>query len=586
MADYVGDIIGGAGTPVDYPSRIPAQHARVRQTNLPEDNLEALLADPAGTNQRFGNNLIYVDASPPAVAPTTFAGEVVDKTTFAFDWFEKFHVFPSAFVLGNILTTQNIAVTVYSAYRKEFHTWDAFINNAGAGTTLLNVPSLPAIFRPQTGTTGLILEVTPNGPPVVDTTLDFVFDAMTISPIIQLNRLVLFDLQPELPYLEVLEFLTQVMTHKDGSEQRVALRKNPRQFFEWEVILDSGRERSRIHNLLFDWQARVFGIPMWHEATFTSAAVAINDLTISVRTTSFADYRVGGLALIYQDSTTFDVLEIDAAGVGATTLTFVNPVLHAYGTNVLVMPLRSGVVRPEIAGSRFASDAARLQLRFQVLDNDSNLGSVSGWTTTHNSKVVVDDFNSLNGSQAATEDFLTDIVTVGNAAGVPVFSTPWDKGKRRVDKTFWTKTKAGLWKVRQFLHSMRGRQVSFYLPTFGQDLIPAANLLLASSTLTITNVGYSRYVRERVPMNVIRVVFVNSATPSLIREVIGSTEIDANTEQLSLDATWPATYTPAEVKRIEYLQLSRFDIDAIRIRYSLGDRVVRVSSPVLTVFDE
>lgn len=581
MANYSGAVQGGAGTSIAYPTLVAAQHARVKRTFAPEYNVEALL--PSG--QGFAYNLVYVNAAPPPVAHANYYGAVEDKTTFAFDWFEKFHVEPSLFDLGNVLTTQQIAVTVYSAYRKEYHTWLAFVNNAGAGVELLNAPSLPAIFAPQTGTGGMLLEVSPNGPPTVDTTLDFVFDEMTLSPAITLERIILFDTQPELPYLELLEFLVQIMTHKDGSEMRVALRKNPRQFFEWDFILDAGRERSRIHNLLFDWQSRVFGIPQWHEATFTSVAVAINDLVINVRSTAFADYREGGLVLIYKDSSTYDVLQTAPAGVGATTLTLVNPVLHAYTTNVLVMPLRSGITRPSISGDRFPSDVARLQVRFQVVDNDANLASVVGWNT-YNSKILVDDVNSLGGGRSMQEEFVQDIVTLDNATGIPSFSSPWDKGKRRSVKVFWTRTQAALWKVRQLLHSLRGPQTSFYIPTFGKDLTPTANLTTGTNVLTISNVGYTKYIRQRVPMNIIRVVFVNTATTPLLRRITASTEIDANTEQLTIDTNWPSTFTPAAVLRIEYVQLSRIDSNVVRIQHAMGELTTRIAVPLTTVFDE
>lgn len=580
MTTFLGSTIEGQGTPVAFPSRIAAQHARVRRTYAPEDNLESLLGSPP--DQRFAEDLIAVNELT-AVTPVSHLGDVEDRTGYSFDFFEKFHVRPGSFVLGNLVSTQQIAVVVYSAYRHSTHTWDAFVNNAGAGVTLLNAPSLPTSFLPQTGLTNLLLEVGPNGPPHVDTTLDFVFDEMTISPIIQLDRVVLFDVQPELPYTEVLEFLTEVMTHKDGSEMRPSLRKNPRQLFEWDIIMPEGRERSRIHNLLFDWQARIFGVPQWHEATFTSAAVAINDLTINVRSTSFADYRVGGLVLIYTSFSTFDVLEL-ASSTG-TTLTFSTPVLHTYGLNVLVMPLRTGRVRPDIGGLRYPSDAAELRIVFQVLDNDCNLASTAGWST-YNSKVLLDDLNSLNGSGAMDEGFVRNLVVLDNNTGAPSLSSPWDKGKRRSNKTFHAKGKQAVWSVRQLLHALRGRAVSFYIPTFGKDLTPTANLTSGTSTLTISNVGYARYVRERVPLNVIRVVFVNSATTPLLREIIGSSEIDGTTEQLTVDSNWPSTFTPAQVKRIEYVELSRFDSDAIRIRYALGDRSARISAPLITVFDE
>jgi len=569
--------------PFAYATRIAAHYAYVRKQNIPDPDATITALNPPGG--REGINLIAVDEGTGIVAPVAYLGQLSELTTFSFDWFEKFHVRPGEFVFGNVLSTQQVPVSVYSSYRYDTHSWDAFVNNAGAGVELLGLPAFPYAFPPQTGFSGLLLEVTPSGPPVVDTTLDFVFDTMTISPVITLERLVLFDLQPELPYTELLEFLSEIQDHRDGSEHRLGLRKNPRQLFEWDLFLPDAFERSRVHNLLFDWHARTFGVPCWHEATFLSVAAAIDDLTITVRSTAFADYRVGGLCLVFKDHATYDVLEIAVGGITGTTLTFTNGLQNAYPVNTLVMPLRTGVLRPIVPGSRIITDAGKLALRFRCLDNDVSLASVAGWTA-FNSKVVLDDVNSTGGSgNTVSEELIRDIIVIDNQVGIASIETLWPHDKRRHTKTFWTRGKQELWKVRQLLHALRGRQVSFYLPTKGQDLIPLSGLLLAGTTLTTRNVGYARYVQNRQTKNLIQIVF-NDGTASLIREITASSEVDALTESLTVDTPWPANKALGTIARIEYLELSRFDSDTIRFRYDLGDRTCRISAPVITVFDD
>lgn len=572
----------GMGTPIEFPTRIDAHHARVRRQLIPDpDESITALRVPAG---RAGINLTAVDEGTGETAPVNVLAGRGDKTGWSFDWFEKFHVRPGEFIFGNILSTQQVPVSVYSSYRTDTHSWDAFVNNAGAGVELLNTPAFPYSFPPQTGFAGLILEVSPSGPPVVDTTLDFVFDTMTISPIIQLNRLVLFDLPPELPYTELLEFLSEIHAHRNGGEHRISLRKNPRQFFEWDLVLEDSFTRSRIHNLLFDWHARAFGIPIWHESRFLAVAAAVDDLTITLPTTSFADYREGGLALIYESHTKFDVLEIEAGGITATTLTFTNGLQNAYTTKALVMPLRTGNIQPVVQGSRLLSDGGRLALRFRVADNDNNLASTAGWTT-YNSKVVLDDVNSTGGGLSVGEELVRDLIVIDGDVGLASVESLWPHDKRSHTKTFWTKTPADLWKVRQLVHALRGRQVSFYLPTKGHDLEPVAQLLSAGTTLTVRNCGYARYVQNRQTRNIIQVLF-NDGTAPLIREITASSEVDADTETMTVDTPWPATKPVSTIDRIQYLELSRFESDTIRFRYALGERSCRISVPTITVFDE
>lgn len=567
---------------MSYSSRVAGVWSRTARTNLPNEEGWTITQDDEAV---CTPPQTVVNEIPTEPALVDHAGCAEDKLTPAFDWFEKFHVIPGGFFLGNVITTQQIGVVVYSAYRLEYHYWQAFINNAGSGVTLLNTPTLPYLFSPQTGLNNLILEVSPNGPPNVNTTLDFVFDSGVISPPIVFQRLVLWSARPELPYVELLEFLTAILTHKDGTEQRVSRRLSPRQAFEWTIKMDPGRERAKLHNLLFDWQSRVFGVPVWRQSTFPTSAITAGAFTINVRSTAYADWReTPGLALIFDPiSGTSDVLEVAVGGITGTTLTFINAVQNNYTTRALVCPLRTGRIVGGVGGRRYSTDAAELQVRFEVLDSAVDLASLAAWTTTLNSKVVIDDGNAIQGSMG--ENFEREVVVLDNGSSIPIFDSPWAKGKRGSTKTFWCKTRQREWEIRQLWYALRGRQVSFYLPTFGKDLVPSAQLLSGSNTLTIENVGYDRYIQERRPYHLIRVHFVNPANPPLIRQITGSSEVSAAQENLSLNATWPATYQPSDVERIEYLELVRADSDSIRFEYAEGEKTCRVRLPVMSVFD-
>lgn len=584
MADFPASADAGTtvGPPMAYSSRVASIWARVAKTRLPNEVGWTITQDDNAVCTP-PQTVINEVPTPPALA--NYNGCVEEKLTPAFDWFEKFHIVPSSFILGNILTTQQIPVVVYSAFRLTSHFWQVFVNNAGAGTSLLNIPSLPYLFAPQTGLENLILEVTPSGPPSVNTTLVFIFDSETISLPIEFKRLVLWSARPEIPYVEELEFLTRILTHKDGTEQRLSHRLSPRQAFEWSMVLEGGRERARIHNLLFEWQSRIFGVPIWRQTTFPTSAISIGNTTINVRSTAYADWReTPGLALIFDPETGVnDVLEVAAGGITATTLTFVNSVQNNYTTRAIVCPLRTGRLVEAPRGRRYSTDVAQLSVRFEVLDTAVDLADLSAWTTTIGGKVVLDDGNAIQG--ALSEEFQREVITLDNGSGIPIFDSPWEKGKRASDKTFHATTLQREWQIRQLWYALRGRQTSFYLPTFGKDLEPASQLLSGSTTLTTHNVGYDRYINQRRPYHRIRVHFVNPATPPLIREIVGSSEVSSALENLTMNTTWPATYQPADVKRIEFLELVRADSDTIRFEYAQGEKTCRVRVPVLTVFD-
>lgn len=574
MADFPSAEADVATLASPFPGRVAAAYGRGAPATpygvrFIGDSLPALGVFDGGVFSDTGSKSVFAEVD--------HKGAVRDDTTPAIDWFEDFHVVPRSFELGNILSTQQINVEVYSAFRDASHSWTAWNNNAGQGVELIGEPALPYVFPPQTGKQ-MQLQISTSGPPTVDTNLEWVFDIGTILTPIDFERVVLFSMPPEMPYSEFLEFLTEVMPHKDGSEQRHALRKNPRQFFEWDLMLDEGPERTRMENTLFDWQTRVFGVPVWHELTRLSTSATAGATTFSVSSTAFADYRVDGLVLIYESQTKFDVLTVSSFTSNSITVT--SGLLNSYTANVIVCPLRTGVLQNPPAEARYHVGASRLRAIFRILDNDSNLASTAAWSL-FNSKVILTDLNVVNGTMGV--EFDQDLVVFDNGTGITFRDSSWPNHRRGSVKTFITNSQQGLWNIRQLMHALRGRQVSFYLPTFSKDLALASNIVNGTGNFVITHVNYAQFVRHRQPRNIVRVVPNNGVSP-IIKTVTNSVA-GPTTETLTVDSNWAVGLTPAEIERIEFVEKVRLDSDRIRFDYNRGDRIVKVSSPVKAVLE-
>jgi len=538
-----------------------------------------LALDP---NVKLVGTITFVDAKKDTVQGLSQAGVIADYLTVGYDWFERIHVIPRRFDFGNILTAQQADIEIFSAFRDDDSTWTAFVNNAGDGISLVGAPGLPDTLSPFEGHQMQLL-VEQAGPTSVDSTIDFVTSAGTIEVPITLERVVLFPEPPELPYRERLEFLTDIHPGFDGSEQRVALRKNPRQFFEWEIVLDDdGIQRSRIDSILFEWQTRVFGIPIWREESETTTPTSIGQTTITLDTTDYADYREGSLVLIYESPTKFDVLTIATGGIAASSITVDNGPLNAYEAGVRIMPLRVGVIEDaRVNGARYSTGLQRIRIVFRVMDNDSDLADTSAWNQ-FNSKVLLDDCNVMV-DDTFDEEYEQEVVIIDGGTGITDQESPWATNRRAHPKTWRAQGKQAMWEVRQLLHALRGQQVSFYVPSFADDMTPDVDLVSGSAQLDIVNIGYTRFVQQRPGKNVIRITFSNG-DPALIRTITGSTEVDATRESLTLDDTWPSNYMIEEVESISYVEKVRFDSDDIEITHEQAGFSF-ITGPIRGVFE-
>lgn len=521
--------------------------------------------------------------APVAAASTTPASDA-QRNGVLFgnamqDWYEHIHVVARSYAFGNLLSNQSVAIEVFSAYRRAPHTWTAFVNNAGAGVELVGQPPLPTTLFALDGIQ-MTLDVSTVGDPFVDDTLDFFFDVSTILVPITVQRIVLWGLRPELPFVETLGFATNIIRAKGGTERRQRKRKNPRQRWNYDYLAEEGVEKQRLENLLFDWQARTFGVPVWFDESELTVAASSGATSLTVDGTSFRDYRVGGLVCVFVDQLTFDVIEVDS--IGATTIGLVSPLLNSYPIGTSVFPLRTCDARPMLEGGRWPVGLSKLGIEFEATDNELSIASTAAFAT-FNGKVLLDNGNSVLGGQVR-ETFSVEVIRIDSETGVWVTGSPQSRHRRGHLLSLRAEGRQAIWEMRQLVHALGGRHVSFYIPRDSDDLALVANLTSGANTMTVTHVGYSQFVRQRTPRNVVRVSFVDGSTP-LLRTVTGSSAPSSTTEQLVLNANWPSTFTPAQVSRVEYVEKVRMDDDDVRFEFRPETHLAHLVAPLLTVLE-
>lgn len=555
-------------TPAEVPSGVFASTPSIPTVTAYTRALPALVS-----------TLTTSTANKPAVPKTERPGKEALQSSGGFDFFEDFHVVPRAFDFGNLLSDQSTPIEVFSAYRRESMPWSTFTNNAGAGVELGGEPSLPVTVAALTSFQ-MTLDVSTAGDPFVDSTLVFFFSGTgTITVPIVIQRIVLWGLNPELPYSETLGFLTDIHPSKDGSEQRAALRKNPRQAWGYSYIIEEGSQAQILENMLFDFQSRNFGVPVWFEDAELTVAVIAGDTTITVNDTAWRDFHVDGRAVIFTDQGTFDVLEIDS--LTSTSLTFSSPSLNSYVVGAKVYPLAVCRTTGLISGDRFPVGLQRAQLQFSNIANDINIGDLSAFSS-YNGKLLLDNGNSMIAGNVR-HSFRQDLVTVDGGVGLVLQDSTWDRHKRGNVFTLRAEGRQAIWEMRQMIHALRGRNLSFYVPRDSDDLTAAADLLSASNTIDVDNVGYAQFVRNRSPRNHIRINFVDGSTP-VLRAVTASVNVSTAVDRLTVDTNWASTITVAEISRIDFVELVRLDTDKVRIDYDPSGHRARMVAPILGLF--
>lgn len=535
--------------------------------------------DIAQDDLRQGERLI--PATPPMVMGDVVPGRIEDWRNATSEWHDLWHVIPRELDLGSIAADLEIELTVFSAWRREIREWTSFANNGGAGVSVSGLPGLPVQVSPFDGYT-ITINVSTDGAAAVDGSLEFVFDGVdTISIPVSLIRTAFWNAEPtgEGDFEEVFGFETAITSSLDGTEKRQAIRPAPvlRWNSDYRQTLE-GRGQT-FENVLFDFQHRRFATPVRTQWMPLTADVTAGDTIIPV-VTEYRDLRIGGAFSLALSDEVFDVSEI--ADIAPTTVELVSPVLNDYPAGTIVYPLLTTLADARIRGTRWPVNLREWQIEFTSTENDVDYADTSAWPE-YQGKVLLDDFNALP-SGTLSEDYRHDFVEMDNTIGNPYRFSFWGRHKRSHQLTVRALGKQGVWELRQLIYALRGRQVSFYKPTHSDDLRAAGDVVSGTNVLNVLDWGYSRYVGERTPRNIIRLTEVSGTTH--IRVITASSQQAGGVDQLELDDVWPATIAQADVERIEYVEKVRLDTDSPRIRYLQGNMdTAYLVAPVRVVFE-
>jgi hypothetical protein len=471
-------------------------------------------------------------------------------------WFGVAHLIPRLLQdLGNVISDQTVNCELYNADRSEAITVASITNNLGTGMIVSGVPATPFDIKSQDGLI-FSVKVSHTGDLTIDGDYTLTLSTGETYTLYFIgSRIVLFPIRPEAPLHEHLIFDTKIIEAIDGSEQRISNRQYPRGMFE--ATFKSGQKK--LEMLLFDRQSKVVAFPAWHEPAYLAGAHAVDDVTVTVNTTDYANFYVGGYAVVIQDENFYDALKIES--MTPTTLTFESGLSYNYANNVQVMPLLTAYIEASSASLKYAYNQQYFNLRIHTDPEINDIADDSAWDQ-YDGKPFMDDPNMIQGGQLA-EALRTKVFVIDNLTGLRTPTTGWDHNKRYSKKGWKTNNRQELWELRQLLHFLKGKQVSFYIPTFWKDIVVTDTMLIGTFALNMDNIGYTINARQRWPKQFMRIIFKDGTI--LIREIQNSAEVSETQEQLTLDAGWPATYEPEDVERIEFLEKVRLDVDDITI---------------------
>lgn len=365
----------------------------------------------------------------------------------------------------------------------------------------------------------------------------------------------------------MLEWRTDVLQSQAG-EQRIALRSNPREIVTFQHRCDA-LGMARAAELVRAGFVGEWRVPLWHMAVQPTADVAQGATEIAVDT-DVADFRAGDAVAIAVDGREASLAEV--AGVEVDRLVLVEPLATQLPTanvaaaRITVAPVRAGCLSAPVEIARRRQNDGMVTATFLLRDAPDLSAPIM---PTYLGRPVQTD-PSLTRSPI-TASLRRAVEYVDNGFGPVALEPLRDLFERGEAITLKAQGAAERWALRRWLWSLRGRQTSFWLPTWGRELQLLAAMTSGSTLMRVAPfTDLAAYVGRAILLEM----------PSGFRfRTINAAVAEGADHRLTLSSSLGE---PVAIgTKVHFLTLVRSDADRIEIRH--GAVASEVTLPVVEV---
>lgn len=467
------------------------------------------------------------------------------------------HVYYRIWVVPSLISLENPALLT----NIPFILWNAYlvsnsltsITPTGATGLTLSI-SAPLVFDPVEEQT-VNLQVTDAAPAVVDASYLFTFTYGT--GILDFEAVLIEWIKEiaEIPVTERWSYLTDVIRSWNGTEQRISVRRQPRRFLEFPILLDDDADRRDWYDRLYSYTGSQVLIPFFQYHTYITTASAIGTTQIFFDPAK-TDVRASEYVVILRESTEESfVLKLTTLLVNGANL---NAALtRATQVGDMIIPAAFGRLVNKTSIS-MGSVAGSVDLGAYIIDFRSQFnrpGSVAS-ITTYDSLQVLTELPVVTRSKA---DEQVDVgpLLIDNESGVYEQRVPWSHAFIEGGRQYYIPRRVSPVKMdywRDFLTATVGGRVSFLMPSWRDDLVLSVIPSAGATQILFSGAGYAnKYFAHDTYQ---RFQFTNPTGDIIYRKASAAIAQPGNTSLVTLDTplptdvTWSAGFVIAYLNRV------------------------------------
>lgn len=348
-------------------------------------------------------------------------------------------------------------------------------------------------------------------------------------------------------FTESLEWKTDILEAENGQEDALKVRDTPRQEFALQAY--AGKDETQAaFNLLYSGLSSQWGIPIWSEAvTVGRVDEGVNTIYLS---TVDRDFRQGGYAVIWQGSTRFQLVTVDALDPAFIVIDGSTDGFE----NAVIVPVRAGRIKGEPTRAFNGTDWV-LYVNFRIEDvaaiTPAEPPQFAGYD------LYFPDIGGLLEGDRSEGGFINRDDLIDFQLGKVDSFNPWSHSKVGYPYRVLLDGISEERDFREWLYRRAGKYRRFWMPTWEQD-VRLVSYTSDSLTIYEDDFVYTGSIRRTIGIE-------SSAGTWVARNIVAISEPVGGLITLTLSSA-----LQQDVSRVSWLSLRRLSSDRVEIVHGTG----------------
>jgi hypothetical protein len=356
-------------------------------------------------------------------------------------------------------------------------------------------------------------------------------------------------------------FRTDIRQSRNNTEQRRALRTNPRIAVEYRTAVQDEDMRGANH-FLRAWQNKATIIPDFARWARTTAGAILGATAIVIDPLPVWAAEGQNLVLCGSDGAEEQVL---VASVAGTTVNLEDPLASAWPLGSVVRPTFFGLMEGKIGTTRRNRAAAEIMVSLACYPGGEPPRSAGTAWASLNGREIFTPLPDYAAPPSVSAVWPVEPIDYGH--GRTAQFRPVEEAARMVECEFNGLTAASAAEVEQFFDRMKGRRTAFWMPICEKDFVLFAGAGSGATSITVTgsdlatdfgSVDYSE-TEEAVA------IFLTDGT-TIYRRITDIAASGGNTA-ITVSAALGTAISTLNVARISLMPLVRFASDEMTMRW-------------------